>query len=335
MHLYIAGDIGGYKSAPSLDAGLCWQRLHMVGEDRLILLGDNIYPKGIPAKTDADYPEMASRLRLILDYGLAHFASPLFMLPGNHDYNRGKPDGVEHWQNQVELVQSFYPDRIRVTEGGEPMLLRLGKINCILIDTQHYLQPNLSDADLELIGLYRQLRRLLDNCIGGVTIICGHHPLYSRAMHGGKFSMRQHLFPLSLLRKRLLVPLPIVGSAMALGRRALGAKEDMRHPRYRRLRKVLKKAIYKYKNLIYAAGHDHNLQHYGIAGNHFIVSGSASKTAYVRPGGRSDFVARMLGCFRLTEDRMEAIDFAGQVQAHWPMLPLERADKPPRPQAGN
>ena len=60
----------------------------------------------------------------------------------------------------------------------------------------------------------------------------------------------------------------------------------MSHPRYRRLRKKLKAIFSAYPNLIYASGHEHNLQYICKNNNHFLVSGSGSKTKYVIQSGK-------------------------------------------------
>ncbi len=328
MYLYLAGDIGGYKTPDSLAHGLTWARLNPAPEDRLILLGDNVYPKGVPHPYDKDYAEMATRLRHILDHCLDFFSAPIHLLPGNHDYNRGKTGGVLSWQSQMDLVRTFFNDRV-VTVPAAPCKVTVGRMSVILIDTQHYLQPEQAKAESQMRFLQEDLARLLEGSLGRPTLLCGHHPLYSRAMHGGKFSLKQHLFPLTLIGKRLMVPLPGLGTAVAMGRRALGTREDIRHPRYRRLRIALKEVLGRYQGLVYAGGHDHNLQHYSIDGNHFIVSGAASKTAYVRPGGRSDFTAKTLGCFRMggkgAQAELQAVDFQGHILQSWTIDPLRRA----------
>ena len=84
-----------------------------------------------------------------------------------------------------------------------------------------------------------------------------------------------------------------------LYRRYIGAREDMSHPRYRVLRRSLLRIFRKYNNLIYAAGHDHNLQYFHYRQNHYIVSGAGSKTAYVKKGGRATFTHEHTGFFVL------------------------------------
>ena len=55
-------------------------------------------------------------------------------------------------------------------------------------------------------------------------------------------------------------------------------------PSTRPIRKGLEEIFNKYPNIIYAAGHEHNLQYFKINSWHHIVSGSGCKTQHVRAG---------------------------------------------------
>ena len=48
-------------------------------------------------------------------------------------------------------------------------------------------------------------------------------------------------------------------------------------------------AMNEAKHVVYAAGHEHSLQLIEKGGHHFIVSGSGSKTTYVKKGKDSQF----------------------------------------------
>jgi hypothetical protein len=131
------------------------------------------------------------------------------------------------------------------------------------------------------------------------VLVAAHHPLYSNALHGGKFTIKQHIFPLTAAHKRFYIPLPIFGSLYPFYRKLYGAHEDMSHGKYKKLRKRLLRIMNRYSNVIYVAGHDHNLQHFEVQHNHYIVSGSGSKTAFVKKGGKATFTLEELGFFVL------------------------------------
>ncbi len=111
--------------------------------------------------------------------------------------------------------------------------------------------------------------------------------------------MKHHLFPLTSAHKKLYIPLPFAGSLYPLFRKIFGAYEDMSHPRYRRMRKGLLSIFKRHHNLIYAAGHDHNLQYFEKGHRHYIVSGSGSKVSFVHKGGKASFTHAHRGLFRL------------------------------------
>jgi hypothetical protein len=134
-------------------------------------------------------------------------------------------------------------------------------------------------------------------------LVIGHHPVYSYAIHGGRFKLKHHIFPLTLYDKNAWIPLPGIGSLLPLYRKFLGAREDMSHARYRRLRNKLKEIFCQYPNLIYAAGHEHNLQYIQKNKNHFLVSGSGSKTKYlIQSGKHLQFGITCKGFFKLRFD---------------------------------
>jgi hypothetical protein len=107
--------------------------------------------------------------------------------------------------------------------------------------------------------------------------------------------VKQHLFPLTAAHKKIYLPLPVAGSLYTAYRRYFGAYEDMSHPRYKRLRKRLLNIMHRHNNLVYAAGHDHNLQYFCVQQNHYLVSGSGSKLSYVKKGGKAYFAHEEIG----------------------------------------
>jgi len=80
------------------------------------------------------------------------------------------------------------------------------------------------------------------------------------------------------------LPLPIIGSLYPIVRSAGVSRQDVSHPRYQELKANLLNMVFQYKNIIFAAGHEHSLQYHNKMNNHFIVSGSGCKTSHVRPG---------------------------------------------------
>ncbi len=107
------------------------------------------------------------------------------------------------------------------------------------------------------------------------VIVVGHHPLESGGQHGGYFGWQRHLFPLRRFANWLWIPLPGIGSIEPIARQEGGTNQDLAGPLYTRLRNSLEDVFADHKPLVYAAGHDHDLQ--VLKGDHakvVLVSGT-------------------------------------------------------------
>jgi predicted phosphodiesterase len=273
----------------------------------IIFLGDNVYPRGLPPKGHRLYAASEQRLKTQLHL-LRPYQGRVIYLSGNHDWNKGRSDGYSYMLRQQDYVQSFLEKQnsyLPLDGCPGPVSFSLAPgLRLIVINTQWWVQRGIRPigkaygCTVETVDeFFQQLQKLLDNHQDEQIIIAAHHPLYSNAMHGGKFTVKQHVFPLTAAHKKFYLPLPVAGSVYPAYRKYFGAYEDMSHPRYRRLRKRLLKLFHKYQNIIYVAGHDHNLQYFLVKGNHYIVSGSGSKTAFVKKGGRAAFTHEHKGFF--------------------------------------
>jgi hypothetical protein len=107
------------------------------------------------------------------------------------------------------------------------------------------------------------------------VVVVGHHPLLSGGKHGGHFSWKEHVFPLREIEPWLYIPLPILGSAYPLLRKSGSFLQDMSSGPYTALREALDEVFDRDEPLIYASGHEHNLQLLkGRTGPYQIVSGA-------------------------------------------------------------
>jgi hypothetical protein len=306
----LIGDIGAVATDgrdPVLN--LLRQWLDEAGaQGTVVILGDNVYPVGLPPLGHPQRDAAEKRMNVQLDL-LRDFAGRVIYLSGNHDWNKGRPDGYEYLMAQEAYVRQHLPQALYLPENGcpGPVALPLADgLVLLVLNTQWWVQRgprplgnahgcSATDARQPFV----QLQQLLRQYHGQRIVVAGHHPLYSNAMHGGKFTMKQHVFPLTAAHKKAYVPLPIIGSLFPAYRRVMGAAEDMAHPRYRRMRRRLLQVLRQVPGAVYAAGHDHNLQYFLRRGVHYLVSGAGSKTAFVQPGGKSTFTHEHKGFFIL------------------------------------
>ncbi|WP_236705121.1 metallophosphoesterase [Hymenobacter sp. AT01-02] len=266
----------------------------------VVILGDNVYPIGLPATHHPGRGAAEARFNTLLDV-LGRFQGRVVLLSGNHDWHKGRPDGWEYLRRQETYVHEYLPTAHYLPAGGTPgpVTLQLTEgVLLVVMNTQWWVQRGARPTGNSKEA-FRQLREVLAANRHQRVVVTGHHPLYSNALHGGKFTAKQHVFPLTTVHKRAYVPLPIIGSLLPLYRKLVGAAEDMSHPRYRKMRRRMLRVLQEFPNVIYAAGHDHNLQYFHHRAGHYLVSGSGSKTAFVQKGGRATFVHEQKGFFSL------------------------------------
>lgn len=309
--VFLVGDMGALSTTkPDSVRDALKEQIMEAGKDSaIVFLGDNIYPRGMPEETDSSRARSEDRAKAQLDI-LKSYPGQFFFLSGNHDWNKGRSGGWEAVLRQERFMEAylnrgnfFLPDF--GCPGPEEIHLT-NDITMIIINTQWFVHEGerpIGEAQgckaRDKNHFYELLRGMLKANEGKKMLIAAHHPLYSNALHGGKFTLKQHIFPLTDAYKKLFIPIPILGSLYPLYRKIYGAREDISHPTYRRMRRRLLREFSGYKNLVYAAGHDHNLQHIIKHHQHYLVSGSGSKVAFVKKGGKASYAESSRGYFRL------------------------------------
>ncbi|MFD1188736.1 metallophosphoesterase [Pontibacter rugosus] len=305
------GDIGALATDgtdPVLNLVQQWQQ-QAQEKGTMVFLGDNIYPIGLPEEGHRHRATAEARLSTLTDT-VKNFSGRGVFLSGNHDWLKGRKGGYAQMLRQEQFVRQHIadPDAYLPPNGcpGPSSVQLADGLLLVVINTQWFVQRGETPLGQQdgcpynhIEEFFLELNKLLKRNTHQRVLIAAHHPLYSNAMHGGKFTMKQHIFPLTAMHKRIYVPLPVFGSIYPFYRRFFGAYEDMSHRKYKRMRKRLLRIFHRYSNLIYVAGHDHNLQHFEVRKNHYIVSGSGSKTAFVKKGGKATFTLEALGIFVL------------------------------------
>jgi 3',5'-cyclic AMP phosphodiesterase CpdA len=162
VRLAVLGDVGTGDTAEWGTARLVAAAAASDPFDALILLGDNVYPNGDPARLEATVFEPFDP---ILRQGTA-----LIPVLGNHDVRNGNAAG------QVETLGM--PGRWYATEIG-PLLI-------VALDS------NLVDDP----GQLQWLESTLENTTAEWTLVAMHHPAYSAGYHGSTASVQDHWVPL-------------------------------------------------------------------------------------------------------------------------------------------
>jgi hypothetical protein len=196
---------------------------------------------------------------------------PGLFIPGNHDWEK---EGDGGWD-------AVRREGARVTARGGPAVAFLPKDGCpgpevldleeqvrlVALDTQWWLHSGRKPSDptsgcgaYSESGVIEALRHALSSAGVRQVVVVGHHPLATGGPHGGHFSFRQHVFPLTEVNRGLWIPLPIIGSAYPLVRKRGAAPQDIASERNGHMREALEDAFRERPPLVYASGHEHALQ---------------------------------------------------------------------------
>jgi Calcineurin-like phosphoesterase len=278
----------------------------------VVFLGDNVYPRGLPPETDPDRPEMERRLDDQVD-AARPFGAHVVFIPGNHDWAGGRSGGwasVRREQQRVEerggpavefLPKDACPGPEVVDEGQQ---LRL-----VALDTQWWLQSHqepqgttttcAADSEEEVT---EALRAALEQAGRRAVVVVMHHPLVSGGPHGGRFGLKQHLFPLTEVKKWAWLPLPLIGSAYPIARSQGISSQDQGSGAYRRMRDALVGAARGHPPLAWASGHEHVLEVIERRQlGRVLVSGAGivGHASYVRDVDGARFAAGQAGYMRI------------------------------------
>ncbi|MEM6641765.1 MAG: BamA/TamA family outer membrane protein [Bacteroidota bacterium] len=307
--VYLVGDAGEESAQPVLEL-LANEAKDATPKDVLLLLGDNIFPGGLPDKEHPDRARMEARLNPQLDL-INSFPGRTLMVPGDLDWNGRRKDGWQQILNQQQYIQNYLnQEGILVPEDGCPGPKEVevnDYLTLILLNTQYFLYPwDKPDEESECdnkstLEALEELKNAIKRHAGKHIVIAAHHPVYTYGPHHGNFSFKEQLFP------------PVVGSLVALFRNTIGTTQDNTHPKYRAVMKQILAAMDEAANVVYASGHEHSLQLIEQGNHHFIVSGSGAKTTYVKQGKGSIFAQSEQGFAVLAfqQDGTASVSFQG------------------------
>lgn len=277
--IYLIGDAGAVSKNDSVIKQLHDELKNESLNSSVIFLGDNIYPLGLSDTNSKTYESERKELDLQLK-PLKGYEGKVFMIPGNHDWARGRKNGHDIVQNERIYVDKLMGDSTFSPFDGCPgpeEIHLTDDIVLITIDTQWLLfsgenKKSISCEHQSNEDVYLALNDIVSRNYDKQIIVAAHHPIYTYGNHGGKFSWKDHLFPL-----------PVIGSLYPISRQLGVSPQDIGHPTNRKMRNAFEQIFKKHPGLIYAAGHEHSLQYLKQDSINYVVSGSGCKTTYLRP----------------------------------------------------
>lgn len=303
---FLIGDTG----YPKLDGkdetlNLLSDRLGMAGDNSgVIFLGDNVYPDGLPPVGNRLRKQSENRLLEQLKI-LENYSGDVVFIPGNHDWLRGKSPGWAYVRRQEDYIEEFLEGKnVFFPDNGCPGPVEIeltDEITLIVVDTQWMLHPFAkpgitSDCENKTLDeVFDALEDALARNVHKHLIVAAHHPVYTYGPHGGIATLKQHIFPLTEAARYLYLPLPGLGSIYPGYRRYIGHVQDINHPLYKNIRTRMSEIFSQFPGMVYAAGHDHNLQYILRDSVHYLVSGAGSKQSLVKKREFSEFAAGRKG----------------------------------------
>lgn len=269
--LYLIGDAGAPDTVREPVLQALRQELASSGRRAVVVfLGDNAYPRGLPALNQPGRRKAEFSLAAQVEVITAPGATGYFV-PGNHDWAKHGDDGWEAVKRQAAFIDSAGDGKVSLRPRGGcpgPDVVDLGRrLRLVLLDTQWWLHngpkprdPSSgcpADAEREIVD---SLRAALTGAPGRLVVLAAHHPLVSGGEHGGHFNWRDHLFPLRAAVSWLWIPLPWLGSLYPSARQQGISSQDVPSRAYQRLIAGFSRAFAGLRPALYASGHDHNLQ---------------------------------------------------------------------------
>lgn len=275
------------------------EQLRLVSPQRsaVFFLGDNVYPDGLPESNNRHYSSAIATLQAQAD-ATAAFEGQVWWIPGNHDWGSPASDSAvarqRKWVQDLDpAYRRWYPREMRpfwhITIVSNEVLV-------VALDSERWLRADEPEV-------FREMQHLIDTVAiykDFPKILLTHHPAYSDGPHGGRFGVKQHIFPLTDVADWAFVPLPIIGSLYPLLRSTIGHPQDLTHQRYWHLKHLFNGLLSQYPDWIILSGHEHALQYIQEVDDHHIIAGSGSKTASVYPRDHSVFAYSHKGLVQIS-----------------------------------
>ena len=312
--LFLAGNAGmgdHYLPNPVLD--VLQKELEAAGEkSTVVFLGDNV-----PA-FNRNNKKAEVRAKKILSDQLDVFEKHdgnAYFIPGEKDWNNGKRDGRDALLWQADYIEerlgnnnAFLPNKAC----GDPDKEKIADgVRLLFVDSQWWLQDwsgidgiNEKCEFKDRFGFLLELEDDLKKYDKDRVVLLMHHPFFSNGEHGGGFTWKQHLFPLTLWKKDAYLPLPGIGTLVVLARQLGVSRQDASNHRYVRMRQEILEIANKQprnRSLIIAGAHDHSLQYFEDSNERikYVVSGSAGTVNDARAGRQARFVQARRGFAKL------------------------------------
>lgn len=255
------------------------------GESTLLLLGDIIDENGM-SKNLTDLEKQ--KLKSIND--LVAIANRTIFVPGDREWD----DGGENGFKKVKAIENYFnkknnavADKITVTPSEGclgPEIIDVGDfLRIVTVNTQwlvhQYDRPeeeNINCPAFNEVEFWDELEDAIEDSENRNVIVAAHHPILSYGQYAGYKLTKKSLSP------------PIIGSFIAGYHQSVGSKKDLIQEGLEMFSKELLKRLERYPSIIYASGHEYDIQLNYRDGSYHLNSGAVEKA---KPTARGKFTA--------------------------------------------
>lgn len=315
--IVLIGDAGALVNGKATVLDAIKNQFKLDEKTTVLFLGDNLYSYGLPDETYQRYNEIKAALDSQINL-IKGTKAKAIMIPGNHDWANGAPEGFENVTRQQKYVDKFSNQNFEFypKDGCPgPINVKISKdVVLVIMDSQWWLhtqdKPGVeSDCNQKTEEeVLEELKDVLNKNYNKLVVIAMHHPFKSNGPHGGYYTLKQHIFPFTESHPNLYIPLPVIGSIYPITRGIFGTKQDIHHPNYQNMINKITKAIKLHPNVIMVAGHEHNLQYIKDSSINYVISGSGCKTTRVSKSKDAAYVKQNLGFAALSIYKNKTVD---------------------------
>jgi len=270
--IFLLGDAGSsaYDGEPVLQELAVQSDSLKPVRQYVVFLGDNVYPRGVPPLGHPNRDDAEKKIAAQV-LAIRKGSAQGLLVPGNHDWDRQGRDGWNSIRRQDTLVRKFGGKDVRLAPAGGcpgPDVVDLGThVRLIALDTEWWVHNDVKPYGESSPCPTTTYDQVADSLLGALrdkgerhAIVLTHHPMRSGGVHGGSFTLMDHIFPLRNFKRWLWLPLPLLGSIYPFARQMGISNQDVNGRKYREMREAFERAFAEHPPLVVASGHDHDLQ---------------------------------------------------------------------------
>lgn len=270
------------------------------GKTAAFYMGDNIYPRGMALPGTAKEANTQAILRSQYTQ-LRQNGAAVYFLPGNYDWDKSGTKGLDKIQAQGKFLNDQGDTLLKMIPANgcpDPVEISLTpELTVIAYDSEWWLFPfnkinDASDCDCKTKqDIIAKLEELRYKNRHRIVLLASHHPFQSYGRYGGKYTLKDYIFPLTAKNKNLYLPVPLLYPVI---RSIFPNPQDLKHPLYRDMTSKVNAVFDDFPNLAYIAGHERGMQL--IKDEQLqIVSGPGAGNAATKKTGASLFATKKQG----------------------------------------